>query len=151
MAQEEVNRVSRTGITGNSGLTLIELMLAVSLIALGSIMLLAAFPAIRGTIESSEDMAQAVYNGTTVMEEIKALPSTSLPQFVPPTIRDLGGNETISVLVVSNSGDEVALPRDFSTIAGGVPDPVELRVRVAWTDDAGRRKTMTLASKKSIS
>lgn len=133
------------------GLTLIELMLAVSLVAVGFVLLLGAIPAMHGTIKTSRDIAQAVHNGTMIAEEIKALPSTAFETYIPPVMNDLGADEVITVTVLDNAGNEVALPTDLSAIPAGVPDPVEVLVHVQWTDVAGRPKTTTVSTKKSIS
>ena len=136
---------------GAQGLTLIELMLAVSLVATGFVLLLGSIPAIHGTIRTNRDTAQAVCHGTTIAEEIKSLPSTELETYIPPVMNELGSDEVITVTVVDNAGNEVALPVDFSTIPAGVPDPVQVLVHVQWTDVLGRPKTTTVATKKLLS
>jgi len=133
-----------------SGLTLIELMLAVALVATGFVLLLGAFPSVHGTISTSSNMSQALHHAVTVMEEIRALPTSELEAYVPPALNDLGMDEVITVTVLDNAGNEVTLPADFSTVAAGVPDPVEVRIRVQWTDDSGRPKTTTVSTKKLL-
>lgn len=132
------------------GVTLIELMVAVSIIAVGVVLLLGSIPAIHGTIAANRDTAQAVYHGTTVVEEIKALPGLELENYIPPALNDLGANETIIVTVLDRAGNEVTLPTDFSTIPAGVPNPTEVLVRVQWTDEFGRPKATTVSTKKLI-
>lgn len=133
-----------------SGLTLVELMMAVALVATGFVLLLGALPSIHGTITTSSSMSQALHHAVTVLEEVRALPTSELEAYVPPALNDLGMDEVITVTVLDNAGNEVTLPTDFSSIAGGVPDPVEMRVRVQWTDESGRPKTTTVATKKQL-
>lgn len=130
------------------GLTLIEMMIAISLVAVGLILLLGAFPSIHGTIGTNRDVTRAVSHGLTVLEELRALPTSEVEAYVPPALDELGADELITVTVLDNNGNEVALPVDFGTVAGGVPDPVEVRVRVQWTDESGRPKTTTFSTKK---
>ena len=134
----------------SDGLTLIEVMLAVSLVGVGMLLLIGAFPSIYATVGTSRDAARALYQGMTVIEEIRALPSSNLEAYIPPALTELGTNEVITVTVLDNAGTEVALPTDFSTVAAGVPDPVEVRVHIWWTDESGRPKTTTLSTKKLL-
>ncbi len=132
------------------GLTLVELMMAVALVATGFVLLLGSLPSIHGTISTSSDMSQAVHHAVTVLEEIRALPTTELDTYVPPVLTDLGMDEVIIVTILDNAGTEVTLPTDFGSIPGGVPDPLEVRVRVQWTDESGRPKTTTVSTKKLL-
>ena len=136
--------------TDSAGLTLIEVMLAVAVVGLGMLLLLGTFPSIHGTAGSSRDAARALYHGMTVLEEIRALPSSIFEQYIPPVMTELGTDEVITVTVVDNAGNEVALPADFGAIGPGVPDPVEVRVNIQWTDESGRPKTTTLSTKKLL-
>jgi len=140
-----MNKRNRADI---GGLTLIEMMLAMSLVAVGMVLLLGAFPSIHGTIGTNRDATRALSHGMTVLEELRALPTSEVEAYVPPALNELGTDEVITVTVLDNNGNEVALPVDFGTIAAGVPDPVEVRVRVQWTDESGRPKTTTLSMKK---
>jgi type II secretory pathway component PulJ len=133
-----------------SGLTLVELMMAVALVATGFVLLLGALPSIHGTISTSSSMSQALHQAVTVLEEVRALPTRELEAYVPPALNDLGMDEVITVTILDWAGNEVTLPVDFSSVAGGVPDPVEVRVRVQWTDESGRPKTTTVATKKQL-
>jgi len=143
--------MNRRSFADADGMTLIEIMLAVAVLGMGTVLLLGTFPSIQGTVGTSHDIARAVYHGVTVMEEISALPSQELAAYIPPAMDELGADETIAVTIVDNAGNEVPLPTDFSTIAVGVPDPVEVRVHVSWTDQSGRPKMTTVAVKKSRS
>lgn len=136
--------------TDSRGLTLIEVMMAVALVGVGMLLLLGTFPSIYATVGTSRDAARAVYQGMTVLEEIRALPSSVLEAYIPPALTELGTNEVITVTVVDNADNEVALPTDLSAIAAGVPDPVEVRVHIWWTDESGRPKTTTLSMKKLL-
>ena len=136
--------------TDAHGLTLIELMIALSLIAVGFVLLLGSFPAIHGTIAATRDTERALYQAMTVLEEIKALPSSELETYIPPALNELGTDEVITVTVLDNAGNEVALPTDFSTVPAGVPDPVEVRIHVQWSDLSGRPRTTTVATKKLL-
>ncbi len=138
--------------SGNDqGLTLIEVVLAVAVLTIGFIMLLGSIPSIHGTIKTNRDTARAVHHGTTVIEEIKALPSTALASYIPPVMDDLGTDEAITVLVFDNSGNEVVLPADFGAVAAGMPDPVEVWVFIQWTDTSGRPRATTVSTKKRLS
>ena len=132
------------------GLTLIEIMIAMSLVAVGMVLLLGAFPSIHGTIGTSRDATRALSHGVAVLEEVRGLPTSAVEAYVPPALNELGTDELITVTVLDNNGNEVALPVDFGTVAAGVPDRVEVRVRVQWTDESGRPKTTTLSMKKLL-
>jgi len=136
---------------GDQGLTLIEVVLAVAVLTSGFILLLGSIPGIHGTIRTNRDMARAVHHGATVIEEIKALPSTALESYIPPVMDELGTDEAITVVVFDNSGNEVVLPADFGAVAAGIPDPVEVWVFIQWTDASGRPKTTTVSTKKRLS
>jgi Tfp pilus assembly protein PilE len=136
---------------GDQGLTLIEVVLAVAVLTLGFILLLGSIPSIHGTIKTNRNIAQAVHHGAAVVEEIKSLPTPSLETYIPPVITGLGTDEVITVTVIDNAGNEAVLPTDFSAIAAGIPDPVEVQVYVQWTDDRGRAKMTTVSTKRPIS
>jgi hypothetical protein len=134
----------------DQGLTLIEIILAVGVLAVGFVMLLGSIPSIHGTIEMNSDTAQALYHGASIVEEIQALPNSQLESYIPPVMNDLGANEVITVILLDNLGNEVVLPANLGAVPGGVPDPAEIQVYIQWTDDHGRRRITTVSSKKAV-
>ena len=130
------------------GVTLVEVVIAVAMLATGSAWMLSAIPGIHGSINVIGDMGQAVSHGVSVIEEIKALPTATFESYIPPPVTDLGGNATIRVVVFDNSDNEVELPADFSAVAAGIPDPAEVQVFIQWTDNFGRPKATTVSTMK---
>lgn len=124
--------------TGESGMTLLEVTIASSVMALALVMTMGSLVGISGTRDIAEDRMMAAVTISSVMEELRTLSYDGLVAYTPPSAEGLGASTAITVAVFDSSGATIQLPVDPDTLSETLPNPLELQVTVFWRDVAGR-------------
>lgn len=132
-------------LSQDSGVTLIELMFAAGVIALGLSMLFGSLVSINVMGEVSRDRAVAESTLASVLEDIRLQSFTDLQSYrLPFPLEEPGIAQGMAVRMNDEDGNPVWLP--MSTVDGSVsagstpsfPNPVEVEVLFAWMDDSYR-------------
>lgn len=109
---------------GERGLTLVELMIALALLAVVLASVLAAFDSILFFSESASNVTVATLDARDVMQEVTGQEYEDLLDYAPTPRTNLRG-ETIAVRITDEAG---------TAIAGPLPDLVRIEVEVAWEE-----------------
>ena len=113
-----------SAVKAERGVTLIELMVALSLLAVILASLLAVFESIRSFSQSSSNLTVATLDAQDVMQELAEYDYEDLLKYTPAARENLRA-ESITVAVTDESGGVVAEP---------LPSMVKIMVRVNWEE-----------------
>jgi type II secretory pathway pseudopilin PulG len=125
-------------LTNESGLTLLELMLAAGIMALALASLFGSLVTVSVAGGLTEDRAVAVTHLSSVVEEIRSLSYNELLAYLPPTFNNLATTEHITIECMKSDGTALQLPVDPASLTTPLPNPLEVRCTVAWNDPRGR-------------
>ncbi len=128
-------------LKNDAGFTLIELSLAIGVVAIALVLLIGSLFSIVTATELSESRAIAAAHQASVIEEIHASPD--IFEYQPPVMRGLGASEIITAECFDQLGVAFDLPVDLDAAATVFPNPLEIRVTVSWIDRRGRVITVS--------
>ena len=131
----EFHRVRKRRVQQQLGLTLIEVMIAAGILAVGMVMALGSIISIAATTAQSEERAMGAAVVSSVIEQIRATASDDVRDFDPADV--VGGRIQPEAWVVTPNG-EVALPAEPDVPDAFFLPPMQLRVRASWVDLGGR-------------
>lgn len=120
------------------GMTLVELMVAMSLLAVVLATLLAVFDSLLSLSQSSSNLTVATLDAEDVMEEALRYDYEDLLNFTPPSKLNLE-QQSVTVAVTDEAGGAVTAP---------LPDLVKLEVIVGWKE-RGADVTTVLSTLRS--
>ncbi|MBI4559781.1 MAG: hypothetical protein HY706_19495 [Candidatus Hydrogenedentes bacterium] len=129
-----------------SGMTLLELMLAAGVTTVSMVVLMASLMSVSTAHSVSADRALATAHVTTILEELHDLTYEQLLEYEPPSLTGLGASETITVACITGSGATITLPVGEGSDTSAIPNPFRVRVRISWVDRGGRPGTYTVNS-----
>ena len=130
--------------TGESGMSLVELMLAAGVMAVGLSMLFGSLVGLSAVNKITEDRASAVAQLSAVMEEIQPLNYDGVLKYQPPQFTYLGPLETVTVNGYKADGTtEFSIPVSPTAPPTGLPtgsgaSPLRVKVTIAWYDNKHR-------------
>ena len=121
---------------GQRGQTLIEVMIALGLLAVLFIALFEAFDSMIFMNRLSSDTTRATIDAERIISDLEETPFSLLRDYTPPALSDLQG-QTTAVFVTTESG---------AAIPGGDPLPplVRVGVTVSWLDRFGDQQEVAL-------
>jgi len=141
----------KTVLKSQSGMTLLELMFALGIVAMSLAMIFGSLISvmIMGRVSESKTEAAAVLS--SIMEELQAQSFETLVKYTPPAMHGPGVKYDVAIAcVISPPGgsliDEatgeilpgVLLPLPLpSTFTGVLPNPLEVRAEITWQEDSG--------------
>jgi len=131
--------------TRNAGMTLIEVMIACSIMGISLVMLMGSLMSISSTGKVSEERTIADTHVSSILEEISPRDLDTLLAYQPPGFRGLRSEE-VRVACVDTSGNEVVLPVDPDAPAPTFGNPVEVRVQVSWQDSTNHTQRRTMST-----
>lgn len=132
---ETGNSISRRLRRSRAGMTLLEIMIASGIMATALVLLMGSLASITATGASSEERAVAASHVSSILEEVGRSDLSTLATYQPPGFRGLR-NEVVTVSVIDGNGTALPLPIAGS-IPTNIPNPVEIRVVVAWEGKSG--------------
>jgi type II secretory pathway pseudopilin PulG len=140
----------RPRVRDEFGFTLLELMFAGGILAVGLAMLFGSLISITSVGKAAEQRQVAAGYLVTVMEQLRGSTYAQLLEYVPPTVQDLGSSAGVVVECVDEEGDLVTLPLgseegEEGPSADDLPNPLEVRATVIWVS-IDRRATSLSSS-----
>jgi prepilin-type N-terminal cleavage/methylation domain-containing protein len=123
-----------------SGFTLIEVMAAIVLLTIVVGGVVGAQIAATNLTRSARDTSIAVSDAQAALEEILIESIDDIPVDFPAGAPIARWND-------AHLTQERIIPT-YPNMAGFVPDPLEIRVTLTWTDFAGRARSLTLDTVK---
>lgn len=106
------------------GLTLVELMIALGILALVMASLLAVFDAILQMSRASSNLMIATLDAQMVMEEVTMIEYDDIRDYNEPILKNIR-DELVDVQITMESG---------APIVGPLPEIVRIVVEVSWTE-----------------
>ena len=127
------------------GISLVELMVAVTIIVVAILGSLGAQTMCRDLARTSRETNRAVGDLRAAMEELLLLSSDDIPAAAGPYAPGL----PIARFTDLHLKGETVIPTYPNYAAGPVPDPLQITLVCRWTDHAGRGRSITFASVKT--
>ena len=129
-------------LTDESGLTLLELMLAAGVLALALAFLFGSLITISVAGGLAQNRASAVTHLSSVLEEVRGLSYDELLAYEPPEFDNLAPTEAITIECFKDDGTSLQLPVNPDTLTNPLPNPLQVRCTVAWNDPRGHALQM---------
>jgi type II secretory pathway pseudopilin PulG len=126
-----------------SGMTLLELMLAGGVIALALTFVFGSLVTISMAGNLTQDRGVGVTHLATVMEELKGLTYAELLAYRPPTFQGLGPGETVAVDCYQDDDTPLRLPVNPASLVNPLPNPLRVQCTVTWHDERGHNFRIT--------
>jgi len=135
----------------DDGMTLIEVMLAISVLAFSFSVVYGSLITMYVLGRTNEDRVLAVTAATSLLEEVQAMDMSSLSNFKASNYLTLPGEEhwvTADVIIPDDDGPSaVPLPLESMKVTD-LPNPVEVRLSVNWVDKDGRAYQYSVSTMK---
>ncbi len=130
--------------SGKSGFTIIELMIAITVLLVAVLSTFTSQIKARDLMETSRETSIASADLQAVMERILVLPVDRIP--VAASLYADG--QPVAAYTNRNLRNELIVA-DYPGYAGAaIPDPLPIVLTLTWTDRLGRPRTMQLRSMK---
>ncbi len=123
--------------TNESGMTLMELMLASGVMAVSLTFLFGSLLTISAAGDITANRTIAVTHVSTVMEQVRTLTYDELLAYQPPVFVGLGMSETVHVEYYQADGTTVVPPIAPGALANPLPNPLTVKCTVTWYDPRG--------------
>lgn len=120
-----------------SGATLLELMVAASVMAMGLTFLFGSVITISAVGGATEGRNVAITHTSSVMEELRSLTYEEMLAYRPPVLTGLGTSETVVIECFKDDGTSLTLPIDPATLTSPLPNPLPVQCTVSWRDQRG--------------
>ena len=127
-----------------AGLTLIELIFAVGVLAFALGILFSSLITLHSMNQIAEGRTRAAMIMTSVMEDIRGMDFVTLMSYDPNPITFEDANAVVVLEAVANDGSTVELPG--AAQEANFPNPVEVRGTVIWTQTRGRAFSLTAST-----
>jgi type II secretory pathway pseudopilin PulG len=132
-----MNRLLSKALNNESGVTLIELMFAVGIMAMALAFIFGSLIDVAKASDLTQSRSVAVTHVATVMEEVQSLGYDALLAYQPPQLRGLGYSETIQVQCIKADGTAIQLPVSAASLTQPLPNPLQVECTVGWRDEKG--------------
>lgn len=131
------------GRARRSGFTMLELMIAIVVLLVGTLAAFATQVQSFKLIDASRDAAVAMTDLEVCLEELLALPADDIPVAFPP-------DTSIPAFEGLHLEDQRIVPTYPGYTAGNpIPAPLEIVLMSSWTDRGGHPRTADLVTVKS--
>lgn len=130
----------------NAGMTLIEIMFAMGILATTLSLLFGSLISISLVSRLNEEKAVANTALSSTLEELRGMPLKDLLLFTPETPDKPGVERTVTLECYDDDGTAIAIPMDLSidSVSGALleplpdlPNPLEVKVTLLWTNEKG--------------
>lgn len=138
--------VNQARIGEESGVTLVEVMIAAGILAVSFVYLIGGIVDISDSNKVIEGRTQAGSQLASVMEQMRSMSFEAMMNYTPPTLPELGESAQVTLSCVASDGGNVPLPLVDASVASSLPNPLEVRATVTWRDSRGRLNSQQLSS-----
>ena len=126
-----------------TGITIIEVMFVTGIMVLVLSLLFGSMISLAELDGLAQGRETATTHLSTVLEQLRRAGREELPAYTPPVFDGLGGTEKITVECFDprlgpGAGAAIPLPVNPNSLAEPLPDPLEVRVTIAWIGPRGR-------------
>ncbi|MDQ1257073.1 MAG: Type secretion system protein, partial [Candidatus Hydrogenedentes bacterium] len=122
-------------VKGEAGFTLLELLFAAGVLAIGLSMLFGSVMSVSAVGRLAEDRQLALMHVSAILEEMRLMPFSILMTYEPPEFCGLT-NEMIEIVCYDSSGGEIPLPIDTTPTGGEAEENAG-----GWKTSANTKKT----------
>lgn len=123
-------------LRNDSGMTLVELMLACGVMAMTLSMLFGAMVSMNAIGQTTQARTEATTSLANILEQVRYTPSTSLMSTRMSLAEGPGKRRTVVLKAANNAGTWITLPSNTSI--GTLPNPLEVQATLVWEDEGGR-------------
>lgn len=127
----------RKKLTDQAGMTLLEVMFASGVLAMGLSMLFGALISINVVGELSESRAQATAELSGILEELRFMSRNDVLAYVAPELTQPGTYQAVTLETYDAEGTALSLPLDPGIDAEDLPVPLEVKATLIWQDESG--------------
>ena len=128
----------------NSGFTLLEIMFAAGVLAIGLGLLFGSLVSINLLGQVAEGKTMATAYMSSVLEQVRNTPRASLFTFVPQAApQDPGYTMSVALDAINTSGGTVRLPLANAAAGAALPNPLAVRATVVYTTPRGHMFSIT--------
>lgn len=128
----------------DSGMTLVELVIAVGVLAVALGMMFSSLISLYSMAQIAEGRTRAAMIMTSVVENMRAMDFETLMAWNPNPIDFEDADAVVVLEAIDMNGDAVELPSQAA--AANFPNPMEVRVTVVWTQLRGRVYSFTAST-----
>lgn len=121
-----------------SGVTLIEMVVAIAVITIGFAMLFGSLTSIVAANKITGNRQVALTQLSTVVEELQDASFDELTAYIPPNLTGLGNDVQINVRCVDANGAMQAIPIADANVIANLPNPLTVQVTVTWKEGPGQ-------------
>lgn len=132
-------------LRNDSGVTLLELMLACGVMAVTLSMLFGALVSMNVIGETTRARTEATTALANVLEQVRFTPSTSMMSTTISLAEGPGTRRAVVLKAADASGNWTTLPS--STSIGTLPNPLEIQATLVWEDENGRVYSASASTK----
>lgn len=136
-----VIRARRRRLPDNAGVTLFEVMVAAGVTLVAIVAAMGSVVSIASTSTVSETQIMATNIISSVMEQLRTIPTSDVVAFDPPADLARRTGTAIQVTCFDTNGDGHQTPFDPSAAGVTLPNPLPVEVMVTWRDNHGRPYT----------
>jgi len=132
--------------SSESGVTLIELMLACGVVAMTLALLMGSLLGMTsaGALQSDQARAAVVLAGT--IETLRYMNYPNYLSYTPPAVTNgPGKSSAVTLNYYDSAGSAVAIPIAGAAPAS-LPNPLEVRAQIIWQDQRGHAYAQTLSA-----
>lgn len=132
--------------SARAGFTLIELMIAITVLLIAVLSTYAAQISARNLLRTSRETSAAIADLQTAMDGALSLSVGQMP------IAGSAYAENTPIPAFEGlhlSGESIVTTYPTYTVGGAIPDPLQIVMTLTWNDFKGRQRTMRLSSMKT--
>ena len=137
----KVRRIQQVRFSKEAGVTLFEVMVAAGVTLVAIVAAMGSIVSIASTSTVSETQIMATTIISSVMEQLRTMPTSDVVAFDPPADLARRSGTAIQVTCFDTNGDGHQTPFDPSAAGVTLPSPLPVEVMVTWRDDHGRPYT----------
>lgn len=140
-----MRHTSESRTADERGMTLVEIMTAAGLIAIGFLFILGGVISVSETRSTVQQQALATTVLSSVAESIGSISFDELLEFDGADIELLGGGQALALRCFAADGQVVPIPLPADVDADTLPNPLEVQAEVTWDGPRGRAMSRTIS------
>lgn len=119
------------------GMTLLELMIAAGIMAVGLVAIFGSLLSLTDTSNLSEERSAGMAQVGSLVEDFRTMSYDDMMAYEPPPITGVGAG-AVEVRCYYSDGSYVTLPTDEGSLPEPLPNPCQVQLKLKWEDKKGR-------------